>query len=343
MEKQRWTCLDILKCLAALAVVEIHKPLDVQKGTEILILCRFAVPVFFMITGFFYPEIRARKREWRQLGKIFVIAICANLFYLLWDTFLAWEEGKKISEILLNRLEDKTPEDYILWNFSPLVPHLWYLQALLYVLVLAALVEYLGLRKLAYLAIPVLLVGNLIRGNYSLLFWKKDYCHIYYARNFLYCGLPFFWLGCWFGERKEQLAAYLNKKRMALLLIGVPVFWKMSLMERKWLEKRNVLGSEEEYAGTILMAICIFLFFIGWQKVYVENDFTRALAKIGKEYSMYIYIFHYAVLQALSQCLNDKKSPVAKGYQQYGMIFIFVVTVILVAFFVRTKRAKRIK
>ena len=343
MEKQRWTCLDILKCLAALAVVEIHKPLDVQKGTEILILCRFAVPVFFMITGFFYPEIRARKREWRQLGKIFVIAICANLFYLLWDTFLAWEEGKKISEILLNRLEDKAPEDYILWNFSPLVPHLWYLQALLYVLVIAVLVEYLGLRKLAYLAIPVLLVGNLIRGNYSLLFWKKDYCHIYYARNFLYCGLPFFWLGCWFGERKEQLAAYLNKKRMALLLIGVPVFWKMSLMERKWLEKRNVLGSEEEYAGTILMAICIFLFFIGWQKVYVENDFTRVLAKIGKEYSMYIYIFHYAVLQALSQCLNDKKSPVAKGYQQYGMIFIFVVTVILVAFFVRTKRAKRIK
>ncbi len=343
MEKQRWTCLDILKCLAALAVVEIHKPLDVQKGTEILILCRFAVPVFFMITGFFYPEIRARKREWRQLGKIFVIAICANLFYLLWDTFLAWEEGKKISEILLNRLEDKAPEDYILWNFSPLVPHLWYLQALLYVLVIAVLVEYLGLRKLAYLAIPVLLVGNLIRGNYSLLFWKKDYCHIYYARNFLYCGLPFFWLGCWFGERKEKLAAYLNKKRMALLLIGVPVFWKMSLMERKWLEKRNVLGSEEEYAGTILMAICIFLFFIGWQKVYVENDFTRALAKIGKEYSMYIYIFHYAVLQALSQCLNDKKSPVAKGYQQYGMIFIFVVTVILVAFFVRTKRAKRIK
>lgn len=343
MEKQRWTCLDILKCLAALAVVEIHKPLDVQKGTEILILCRFAVPVFFMITGFFYPEVKVKKREWRQLRKIFVIAICANLFYLLWDTFLAWEEGKKISEILMNRLEDKAPEDYILWNFSPLVPHLWYLQALLYVLVIAVLVEYLGLRKLAYLAIPVLLVGNLIRGNYSLLFWKKDYCHIYYARNFLYCGLPFFWLGCWFGERKEQLAAYLNKKRMALLLIGVPAFWKMALMERKWLEKRNVLGSEEEYAGTILMAICIFLFFIGRQKVYVENGFTRALAKIGKEYSMYIYIFHYAVLQALSQCLNDKKSLVAKGYQQYGMIFIFVVTVIFVAFFVRTKRAKRIK
>ena len=32
MKKQRWTCIDILKCLAALAVVEIHKPLKVQSG-----------------------------------------------------------------------------------------------------------------------------------------------------------------------------------------------------------------------------------------------------------------------------------------------------------------------
>ena len=56
MKKQRWTCIDILKCLAALAVVEIHKPLKVQSGAELLILCRFAVPVFFMITGFFYSE-----------------------------------------------------------------------------------------------------------------------------------------------------------------------------------------------------------------------------------------------------------------------------------------------
>ena len=62
MKKQRWTCIDILKCLAALAVVEIHKPLKVQSGAELLILCRFAVPVFFMITGFFYSETVAHRR-----------------------------------------------------------------------------------------------------------------------------------------------------------------------------------------------------------------------------------------------------------------------------------------
>ena len=173
MKKRRWTCIDILKCLAAIAVVEIHKPLEIQGGDEFLILCRFAVPVFFMITGFFYPETVAKKRELKQLGKIFTITIGANLFYLLWEILLAVEKRENIKEALLARFEERVPEDFILWNFSPLSPHLWYLQALLYVLVIAFIVEHLGLRKLAYLAIPVLLAGSLIKGSYSLFFVGK--------------------------------------------------------------------------------------------------------------------------------------------------------------------------
>ena len=214
MKKQRWTCIDILKCLAALAVVEIHKPLKVQSGAELLILCRFAVPVFFMITGFFYSETVAHRRELKQIGKILTITIGANLFYLIWKVLLALENENNIKDALLARFEERMPEDFILWNFSPLSPHLWYLQALVYVLVIAFIVEHLGLRKLAYLAIPVLLAGNLIKGNYSLLLLGKDYCHVYYARNFLYCGLPFFWLGClvWREKRSSWRAVWTKRK-----------------------------------------------------------------------------------------------------------------------------------
>ena len=103
MKKRRWTCIDILKCLAAIAGVEIHKPLEVQSGAEILILCRFAVPVFFMITGFFYPETVAGKRQLKQLGKIFTITVGANLFYLLWNIFLAVSARQNVKEALLAR------------------------------------------------------------------------------------------------------------------------------------------------------------------------------------------------------------------------------------------------
>lgn len=113
MKKRRWTCIDILKCLAAIAVIEIHKPLEIQGGDEFLILCRFAVPVFFMITGFFYPETVAKKRELKQFGKIFTITIGANLFYLLWEILLAVEKRENIKEALLARFEERVPEDFI--------------------------------------------------------------------------------------------------------------------------------------------------------------------------------------------------------------------------------------
>ena len=341
MKKQRWTCIDILKCLAALAVVEIHKPLKVQSGAELLILCRFAVPVFFMITGFFYSETVAHRRELKQIGKILTITIGANLFYLIWKVLLALENGNNIKDALLARFEERMPEDFILWNFSPLSPHLWYLQALVYVLVIAFIVEHLGLRKLAYLAIPVLLAGNLIKGNYSLLLLGKDYCHVYYARNFLYCGLPFFWLGCLFGERKEALEGCLDKKKMTLLLGGILVFWNMALMEQRWLTKMNALGTEEEYGGTIFLAVCIFLLFIGWQNFYKENVVTRIMAKIGKDYSMLIYVLLYAVLQALSKCFKGRHTMLARGYRQYGMMFVFAATVVLVAAYGAAKRKLR--
>ena len=341
MKKQRWTCIDILKCLAAIAVVEIHKPLEIQRGAELVILCRFAVPVFFMITGFFYPETVARKRELKQLGKIFTITIGANLFYLLWKILLAVETGENIKGALLARFEERVPEDFVLWNLSPLSPHLWYLQALLYVLIIAFIVEHLGLQKLAYLLIPVLLVGNLIKGNYSLLLLGKDYCHVYYARNFLYCGLPFFWLGCWFGSRKEALLSFLDKNKLAVLLCGVPFFWNLALLEQKWLEKRNALGTQEEYAGTIFLAICIFLLFVGLQNFYRENAFTSMLAKVGKDYSMLIYVLHYAVLQALSRCFKGRKNLLARGYHQYGMVFVFAITVLMVAVYIYARKKLR--
>ena len=68
------------------------------------------------------------------------------------------------------------------------------------------------------------------------------------------------WAAC-FGERKEALEGCLDKKKMTLLLGGILVFWNMALMEQRWLTKMNALGTEEEYGGTIFLAVCIFLLF----------------------------------------------------------------------------------
>ena len=148
-------------------------------------------------------------------------------------------------------------------------------------------------------------------------------------------------MGCWFGEQKEMLLRTLDQKKMLLLLCGIPLSWKMALMERSWLQGQHALGTQEEYAGTIFLAVCIFLLFVGWQNFYTENLLTRALAKVGKEYSMLIYVLHYAVLQALSRGLKGRKTLLAKGYEQYGMMLVFGITVLLVAAYVFAREKMR--
>ena len=38
---------------------------------------------------------------------------------------------------------------------------------------------------------------------------------------------------------------------------------------------------------------------------------------------MLIYVLHYAVLQALSKCFKGRHTMLARGYRQYGMMFVF--------------------
>lgn len=94
MKKQRWTCIDILKCLAALAVVEIHKPLKVQKRSGTFDSVSVCSAGFLYDHWFFYSETVAHRRELKQIGKILTITIGANLFYLIWKVLLALENGK---------------------------------------------------------------------------------------------------------------------------------------------------------------------------------------------------------------------------------------------------------
>ena len=101
--------------------------------------------------------------------------------------------------------------------------------------------------------------------------------------------------------------------------------------------KAKCPGNSGRVRRNHFLAICIFLLFIGWQNFYVENSLTRALAKVGKDYSMLIYVLHYAVLQALSRCFKGRRSLLAKGYHQYGMMFVFAVTVVMVAVYANAR------
>ena len=62
----------------------------------------------------------------------------------------------------------------------------------------------LNIRKKMYFLIPVLLITNIIFGEYAIALFNKDYDPIY-MRNFLFIGLPYFLIGDLLYKNKENL------------------------------------------------------------------------------------------------------------------------------------------
>ena len=58
-------------------------PFPGKVGAYFTALTRVAVPIFFMITGYFYSDTIKRHRECVQIKKIALLVVEANLFFFL--------------------------------------------------------------------------------------------------------------------------------------------------------------------------------------------------------------------------------------------------------------------
>jgi phosphoglucosamine mutase len=74
-----------LKTICAFLIVCIHAPFPGEFGAYFTTLTRVAVPIFFMITGYFYGDTVARHKEGRQIKKILYMVVEANILYFVWN------------------------------------------------------------------------------------------------------------------------------------------------------------------------------------------------------------------------------------------------------------------
>lgn len=80
--KKRIYSLDYLKYIACFLVIIIH--MDISPTLELWIspFLRIAVPIFFMITGFFYNQIYNAGKAGKQIKKVAVFAVIATLLHI---------------------------------------------------------------------------------------------------------------------------------------------------------------------------------------------------------------------------------------------------------------------
>lgn len=271
-------CLNVWKGIAAFAVVLIHCTLPGVPGEIIKGIARFAVPLFFLISGYFaYSREDAvlRRRE-SHILRLYVGAVAV---YYLWAAIRYFLSQRTFAQMGAELFPDggRTVSDLLLFNRTAMAPHLWFMGALVYCYLFYRLLARKRLEERVYLLIPVLLAANLLLGEGRGL--TGIAVPVRWIRSFWLTGFPFFLWGSWFACREKQGGLRLHRGAgMALVAAGMI----LSSVECLW------SGYDELYVGSILTAEGLFRLALA----FPDLGKGSLLARIGERDSANIYLWH---------------------------------------------------
>ena len=332
-EQSRAEQIDALKAVCAFLVVCIHAPFPGKIGEYFTSLTRVAVPIFFMITGFYYMNVVQRGKRLSQIKKVFWLAVKSNLVFLGWDFIYKIVKGKQELQIFfLDAFSLDSIARFFLYNDNKISSHLWYLSAVLYVLLIIWFIDRLELRKLLFCIVPFLLLGDLVLGKYSLLLFNREIPY-YYIRNYLFVGVPYFCIGNLIYNFRTKIRLLKGK----WLIYAMGLFSVTTLCERGILIYLGKNAVRDHYLSTTFLAISIFVYVLN--KQYNETKPERVcgvLSRIGKEYSADIYILHPIFISILQVGAGILRLDTI--YTLFAPILIYVSTIIFLVIVRKLKR-----
>ena len=299
--KNRIYGLDILKVFCITFIILLHTgALKSCLSINLDPICRFAVPCFFMITGFFYHSTVNAKRDVSQIKKVIILILIANVVLILLNVIDCLLSGKSVVDWLLSCVSIKKMIRLFLFNNGIIdgrfgSDYIWYLNALLYVLVIAYIFRKLGIFKVLYYLTPILLICGFVIECFSQQLFgvnfsaEASYC---YYRNFLTVGIPYFCIGSFlsrfdFGKIK--------KHKFTLLFLSV-ILLCVSFVEFRVELHFSLCTNGEFFIVTPFYSIGFFLFFCSAFVYKKPNRIFGFIALVGERYVVWIYLFHVPIM-----------------------------------------------
>ena len=282
---KRSVSIDALKGIAALLVVCLHCENSDTLDSVIHIFARMAVPMFYLITGYFIPDMIERNDMKRHFVKILKITLFSlALYFILFCiesiatgafpnklyTIVSWKSF--VNSLILGR----TP-------FSINAGHLWYLVSIIYILGFISIYTRKYSIKSLYYLIPILFLSGYIISSIT------GIKRVYY-QNYLFIGLPYVLLGSFIKEKMSSFS--LNKKTIDLLLVLLPILLACEI----FIYVSFGLPSRREHY--LLMTPYVALLLI-WSTRHPTFGEKAKLTLIGRRYSLYIYIIHFYIVQKM--------------------------------------------
>lgn len=270
----RNTSLDVLKGIAALFVIWIHEQFPGVTGQLINRIGAFAVPVFFMVSGFFSHSASREKllRSIRHILTLIAIAYALNLLRIV-----VFDGAAAALDALVGAFAPKTLILWIVLNITPISGVAWFLFALLYCYLLHWMFHGWMKDRRVFLLIPVCIAAGLaVRLLPSV-----------GTNNAWFCGIPCYLLGRLCREEQKRLTQigagrFVIAAFAGLAALAVSVF------------SAEVLA----YPAAFLMAGSLFCLCIRCPGVR-----GGLLERIGGSYNFFIYIGHALMIHVFNAIL----------------------------------------
>lgn len=284
---KRINSFDTIKSAGIFAVVALHCGLFANYLKEgpnhiqvsINILTRFAVPFFFMVSGYLFCEklkVRTLNEQlFKYIKRIISPLIKWNMIYfILYGLAWYWWQTPSFTSIFIHGTGFSVP--------------LWYLVGLIQAILILSIFIKLKQEKLALFISGALLLFGMLGQSYRFIYHPSFFKGEGDFRNGLFFGFFFVTAGYLFSKYNTIISKELSKKA----LIGSIICMVLSIVEGNylWMIKENGAPSEY-YLFTIPCAILLFIFALGNPLFGKDSIFE----KIGNK-SEQIYLNHGVVL-----------------------------------------------
>lgn len=304
--------LDIEKCIACILVIFAHRAFPGTFGGLIKVFSRPSVALFFIISGYFVYNKNEKKilsNSGKRVKKIIKLLIISLSFYFVWESALRLVGSGWESMFLWWK-------DYVFtfspwyaaffWDVDPLAGHLWFLFALVRCYFLFAFIYKINKEIIRF--IPVI--------NSIIIFIFQYSLPMRYYRNGWIYGMLFFALGYQIAKHKEKLAKSLSKKSLIIILCMGSI---LSIIEY------FLVGEQQIYLGTLVVSCSAF--YLSFYCEVPKLKMFDVMEKIGLEYSLYVYIFHWSVMEITRKFDKELSFSSELWYSYLMPILIAVISI----------------
>ena len=276
-KNSRLYVLDLFKLLASYFVVFIHCQFSGDWGIAVKAVARFAVPFFFLCSGYFLYGNKPEKIL-RKASRIFRLFCSSFLIFFVYQILINYTRGN-VAYVLtwLRGLANfKGLIKLIFFNVPYVSTHLWFLSALTYVY----LIHYWLAKK--HLSDVFIGLSSVILLILHLIIWQavltlNTTSQTFIVRNFLFTGYPFVGIGMLIRKHSNKLPKLTPLKAFVLILLGSMT----SVLSRFALGDKSVPG------GAIITAVTLLIY-----ALQHDQRTSPTLGRNAGKYSTFIFVFH---------------------------------------------------